>query len=232
LTQEEKEILVKENRWVVNDVINKYTHLMERDELEAAGLLGLIEGIEKFKTGHGAKISTYVRHWIKARVLAVVYENRIVHVPWNKINSYIKAQKSETESVGISGQHRSVNFHSRLSSYTPKFEISLDAFSTTNDEDGSSDNIEIQSSLSSEDLSMMEENHTAAHVNFAIEKSDLSMLEKKAITLRFGLNRREDPMTFSQVGTLTGLSTMGAQKAVIRGLKKLKNNSYIKELIE
>ena len=95
-----------------------------------------------------------------------------------------------------------------------------------------SDNIEIQSSLSSEDISMMEENHTAAHVNFAIEKSDLSMLEKKAITLRFDLNRREDPMTFSQVGTLTGLSTMGAQKAVIRGLKKLKNNSYIKELIE
>jgi hypothetical protein len=39
-------------------------------------------------------------------------------------------------------------------------------------------------------------------------------------------------MTFSQVGTLTGLSTMGAQKAVIRGLNKLKNNSYIKELVE
>ena len=225
MTQEEKEILVKENRWVVNDVINKYTHLMERDELEAAGLFGLIEGIEKFQTGRGAKISTYVRHWIKARVLAVVYENRIVHVPWNKINTYIKAQKSNLESAGISGHQLSVN-------YTPKFEISLDAFSTTNDEDGSSDNIEIQSSLSSEDISIMEENHTAAHVNFALEKSDLSMLEKKAITLRFGLNRREDPMTFSQVGTLTGLSTMGAQKAVIRGLKKLKNNSYIKELIE
>ena len=131
MTQWEKEILVKENRWVVNDVINKYTHLMERDELEAAGLLGLIEGIEKFKTGRGAKMSTYVRHWIKARVLAVVYENRIVHVPWNKINSYIKSQKSETESVDISlsaesaGQHRTVNFNSRLSSYTPKFEISL-----------------------------------------------------------------------------------------------------------
>ena len=225
MTQEEKEILVKENRWVVNDVINKYTHLMERDELEAAGLLGLIEGIEKFKTGHGAKISTYVRHWIKARVLGVVYENRIVHVPWNKINSYIKAQKNNTQAIGISGSHDMLR-------YTPKFEISLDAFSTTNDEDGSSDNIELQSSLSSEDISMMEENYTAAHVNFALEKSDLSNLEKRAITLRFGLNRREEPMTFSQVGTLTGLSTMGAQKAVIRGLKKLKNNSYIKELVE
>ena len=120
MTQEEKEILVKENRWVVNDVINKYTHIMERDELEAAGLLGLIEGIEKFKTGHGAKISTYVRHWIKARVLAVVYENRIVHVPWNKINNYIKSHREEPDSPGISGSHKSLT-------YTPKFEISLDA---------------------------------------------------------------------------------------------------------
>ena len=225
MTQDEKETLVKENRWVVNDVINKYTHLMERDELEAAGLLGLIEGIEKFKTGHGTKMSTYVRNWIKARVLAVVYENRIVHVPWNKINSYIKAQKNSLNSTGISGHQLSVN-------YTPKFEISLDAFSTSNDEDGSSDNIELQSSLSSEDISMMEERHTAAHIEFAIKKSDLSDLEKRAITLRFGLSRRSDPMTFSQVGTLTGLSTMGAQKAVIRGLKKLQNNSYIRELVE
>lgn len=225
MTQDEKETLVKENRWVVNDVINKYTHLVERDELESAGLLGLIEGIDKYKKGHGTKVSTYVRHWIKARVLGVVYENRIVHVPWNKINSYIKAQKDDPDNIGISGHQLSV-------SYTPKFEISLDAFSTSNDEDGSSDNIELQSSLSSADLSLMEERHTADHIIFAIKESDLSDLEKKAITLRFGLNRRADPMTFSQVGTLTGLSTMGAQKAVIRGLNKLKNNSYIKELVE
>ena len=232
MTQEEKEILVKENRWVVNDVINKYTHIMDRDELEGAGLLGLIEGIQKYNKDKGTKLSTYVRHWIKARVLAVVYENRTVHVPWNKINNYIKSQKDNLEDVGISGHQLSIN-------YTPKFEISLDAFSTTNDyyqekprRQRMTSALEIQSSLSSEDLYIMEEKYTAAHVNFALEESNLSTLEKKAITLRFGLNRAEEPMTFSQVGTLTGLSTMGAQKAVIRGLKKLKNNSYIKELVE
>ena len=58
MTEKEKENLVKENWWVVADVINRYTHLMERDELEAAGLLGLTEGIDKFKDGKGAKLST------------------------------------------------------------------------------------------------------------------------------------------------------------------------------
>ena len=227
MTKKEKENLVKENWWVVTDVINRYTHLMERDELEAAGLLGLAEGIDKFKEGKGAKLSTYVRHWVKARVLAAVYENRSVHVPWNKIHSYMKAQKDNPEEVGISGHNLSV-------SYTPKFEISLDAYTTNNNdsEDGSSDNIELQSSLSSQDLHIIEDHDTADHVSFALEESDLSSLEKKAITLRFGLDRSEQPMTFSQVGTLTGLSTMGAQKAVVRGLKKLKDNPHIKQLIE
>ena len=228
MTEKEKENLVKENWWVVADVINRYTHLMERDELEAAGLLGLTEGIDKFKDGKGAKISTYVRHWIKARVLAAVYENRSVHVPWNKIHSYMKAQKDSPEDVGISGHNLSVG-------YTPKFEISLDAYTSNNNnnsEDGSSDNIELQSSLSSQDLHIMEDYDTVAHVGFALEESNLSSLEKKAITLRFGLDRTEQPMTFSQVGTLTGLSTMGAQKAVVRGLKKLQSNPHMKELIE
>ena len=228
MTEAEINNLVKENWWVVTDVINRYTHLMERDELEAAGLLGLAEGIDRFKEGKGAKLSTYVRHWIKARVLAAVYENRSVHVPWNKIHSYMKAQKENPEDVGISGHNLSVK-------YTPKFEISLDAFTTNNNgdsEDGTSDNIELQSSLSSQDLHIMEDHDTAAHVSFALEESNLSSLEKKAITLRFGLDRSEQPMTFSQVGTLTGLSTMGAQKAVVRGLKKLQSNPHIKQLIE
>ena len=229
MTKEEKEILVKENRWVVNDVINKYTHLMDRDELEGAGLLGLIEGIEKYKEGKGTKVSTYVRHWVRARVLSAVYENRLVHVPWNKINTYIKAHREEPENIGISGHHTSV-------SYTPKFEISLDSFSTygggSGEDDSNSDNIELQSSLSSEDLYMVEEKETHNHVIFALEESTLSSLEKRAIRLRFGLDRTEDPMTFAQVAALTGLSVMGAQKAVVRGLNKLKDNTYIKQLIE
>ena len=58
MTENEKERYVEETRWVVNDVISKYTHLMDRDELEGAGLLGLVEGIEKYKEGKGTKMST------------------------------------------------------------------------------------------------------------------------------------------------------------------------------
>ena len=53
-----REQLVEENRWVVNDVISKYTHLMQRDELESAGLHGLIEGIDRYKEGKCAKVAS------------------------------------------------------------------------------------------------------------------------------------------------------------------------------
>ena len=224
VTEKEKEKLVEENRWVVNDVISKYTHLMDRDELEGAGLLGLIEGIEKYKTGKGTKMSTYVRHWVRARVMAAVYENRLVHIPWNKINNYIKAQRDNPDAVGISGYNTAVN-------YTPKFEISLDAFSSTDGDDGD-DNIELQSSLSSQDLHILESKETASHVKFALDNSNLSELERRAIDLRFGLNEQQHPMTFAEVAALTGLSTMGAQKVVVRGLSKLKNDKIMQDLVK
>ena len=237
MTEEQKQRLVEENRWVVNDVISKYTHIMDRDELEGAGLLGLIEGIHKYKVGKGTKVSTYVRHWVRARVLAAVYENRLVDIAWNKIKSYIKAQRNNPED-SISGStansyNTAVNSsrHRIAHTYAPKFEISLDAFSSTDGDDGD-DNLELQSSLSSQDLHILEAKETSSHVQFALDNSTLSALERRAIDLRFGLTEEESPMTFSQVGALTGLSTMGAQKAVVRGLNKLKDDKIMQDLFK
>tara|TARA_B100000749_G_scaffold272888_1_gene255226 strand:+ start:990 stop:1772 length:783 start_codon:yes stop_codon:yes gene_type:complete len=258
--KKDRDQLVEENRWVVKDVISKYTHLMHRDELESAGLHGLIEGIDKYKEGKGTTVATYVRHWVKAKVLAAVYENRSVHIPWNKINQHIKEQQERPPlsptryDPSLSDAFNSLTLADRPDSlsgcsnalakgkvhnyanYTPKFEISLDSYSTTDDAgDGSNtgrtDNIEIQSSLSSEDVHIMEEVEVKDHVSFALKESALTDLEKKAIRLRFGLNREEPPMTLSKIGALTGLTTMGAQKAIKRGLIKLKGDNLFKDLV-
>ena len=78
----------------------------------------------------------------------------------------------------------------------------------------------------------MEETEIQQHVSFALEESTLTDLEKKAIKLRFGLSREESPMTLSKIGTLTGLTTMGAQKVIKRGLSKLRGDGLFKELIK
>jgi len=218
LTKEEKENLVKENSWVVRDVISKYTHLMNRDDLESAGYYGLLEGIEKYDPTKGTKISTYARHWVRARVMGALYDNRTVHLPWNKINSYIKENRNYK-----SDENKDVP---KLSlSFVPKFEISLD-------QDTSTSEVEIQSSLSSVDMFVMEENDNKNHVEFALSNSSLTETEKRIVSLRFGLDRKEEPMTLAQIAALTGLSVMGAQKAVNRALFKLRDEILFKEMLD
>ena len=99
--------------WVVEHVIKDYKHLMQYNELKSAGLYGLIRGIDKYREGKGAKPSTYARHWVKAEVLSTLYENRNVHIPWNKINDYIKDLKEEDVYVSLSGNTHAISRRQR-----------------------------------------------------------------------------------------------------------------------
>jgi RNA polymerase sigma factor (sigma-70 family) len=234
LEKNEEEESIKENRWVVNDVINKYTHIMDRTELEGAGLQGLIEGIRKYKPDRGTKMSTYVRYWVRARVLAAVYENRLVHIPWNKINDYNKLVNKTNNNTSLTGSRTKSEEWSTV--YQPKAELSLNFHSPYSDHDDddyqhSQSKIEFASSLSSQDLHIMQEKELESHIDTALEQSNLSEVELTAVKLRFGLNKKEtENMTYANIADRIGMSTMGAQKVVVRGLAKLKNNDLIKEL--
>lgn len=221
--------------WVVDHVIKNYRHLMQYGDLKSAGLYGLIQGIDKFREGKGAKPSTYARHWVKAEVLKTLYENRNVHIPWNRINDYIKETKKEGVFSSTTGNGQSL---SRAQSRTkrhhdvlPQFEISLDQTNKCDDaKEGRSDHIELQSSLSSHDIHIKDAEDISDHIHFAIENSNLSKIERVIISHRFGLEGNE-PKTLAQISTLTGYTPMGVQKAEKRAIGKLKNNELIQELV-
>ena len=104
---------------------------------------------------------------------------------------------------------------------------------STGDDDakeGRSDNIELQSSLSSHDIHIKESEELTEHVNFAIANSNLSEFEKLIIAHRFGLSGNE-PKTLAEISALTGYTPMGVQKAEKRAIVKLKDNELFKELL-
>ena len=126
-------------------------------DLDAKILHGEPLYIDKYKEGKGTKPSTYARHWVKAEVLKSLYENRNVHIPWNKINDYIKEKNEDDKFSSVSGTARSTTKNERKTkshkNMVPQFEISLDTQPHTDDaKEGRSDNIELQSSLSSADF--------------------------------------------------------------------------------
>ena len=135
--------MVEENMWVVDHVIKDYKHLMQPSELKSAGLYCLIRDIDKYKEGKGAKPSTYARHWVKAEVLSSLYENRNVHIPWNKINDYIKDVKNEEIYDSLSGNLRARSRRQRATKkhrdMLPQFEISLDHQGRSGDPDAQED---------------------------------------------------------------------------------------------
>ena len=229
--------MIEENMWVVEHVIKDYKHLMQYNDLKSAGLYGLIRGIDKYREGKGAKPSTYARHWVKAEVLSTLYENRNVHIPWNKINDYIKDVKEEDIYANLSGSSRAISQQRRATKkhrdMLPQFEISLDNHGQRGDPDareGQSDSIELQSSLSSVDLHIKENQELKDHINFALNNSTLTEIELVAIKYRFGLEG-DEPKTLSEISALTGYTAMGIQKAEKRALNKLKKDKLFKELV-
>ena len=220
LTKNEEEEIIEENLWLVDFVAKKYKHLADYNDLVSAGHFGLVRGLRKYDPSRG-KASTYLVHWVRASIMECLYENRNVHVPWNKINDYINNRKNDDNVYG--------------ESLAPKWEISLDhsnGSQENNDgDDMGSDNIEFQSSLSSEAVSRMVESDTAAHISFAIDNSNLTDIERYAIVHRFGL-KGEENKTLYEIANLKGYTAMGIQKAEKRGLKKLSRNKLMKEVIE
>jgi len=235
LNKAKRDKLIEENMWVVEHVIKDYRHLMQYGDLKSAGLYGLIQGIDKYREGKGAKPSTYARHWVKAEVLKSLYENRNVHIPWNRINDYIKEAKEDGMFSSLSGGTNRARSNQRPTkkhhNVLPQFEISLDQTNKCDDaKEGRSDHIELQSSLSSHDIHIKDAQDVSDHIHFAIENSNLSKIERLIISHRFGLEGNE-PKTLAQISTLTGYTPMGVQKAEKRAIGKLKNNELIQELV-
>ena len=236
MSKSKRDIMIEENMWVVDHVIKDYRHLMQYIDLKSAGLYGLIQGIDKYKEGKGTKPSTYARHWVKAEVLKSLYENRNVHIPWNKINDYIKEKNEDDMFSSVSGSARSSTTNMRKTKghkkMIPQFEISLDTQPNCDDaKEGRSDNIELQSSLSSADLHIKERQELKEHINFVLENSDLTEIEKTTISYRFGLKGYE-PKTLSEISALTGYTAMGIQKAEKRALTKLQKHQLLKDLLD
>lgn len=234
MTKQERDTMIEENMWVVEHVIKDYRHLMQYSELKSAGLYGLIRGIDKYREGKGTKPSTYARHWVKAEVLSTLYENRNVHIPWNKINDYIKEAKDDDMYASLSGHAHAMSQRQRATKkhkkMMPQFEVSLDSQVNSGDKEGKSDNIELRSSLSSVDLHIKENQDLKDHISFALDNSSLTEIELTAIRYRFGLEGGE-PKTLSEISALTGYTAMGIQKAEKRALGKLKKDDLFKELI-
>lgn len=215
MSEEEENSLIEENMWLIEYVARNYVKQADWGDMISAGRYGLMRGVRKFDKDRGIKASTYLVHWVRAEIIKCLYEDRNVHLPWNRINKYIQEGKRTNFNDGI----------------YPRFEISIDSksFNTHNDfqsdEDdmNKNDNIEFQSSLSSDYINNLEKKEENDHIIYLLEKTRLTDRERKVIDHRFGLHG-EYSKTLKEVGEIMGYSAMGIQKIEKNALSKLRRN--------
>lgn len=218
MTKEEQEQIIEDNLWLVEYVARKYKSQADWSDMVSAGRYGLVRGINKYDPSKG-KPSTYLIHWVRAEVMKCLYEDRNVHLPWNRINKYLKERNNALFSDGI----------------YPRFEVSLDKEYVSKKDDADNDldssNIEYKSSLSSNFINNVELNETREHILYVFESTKLSEKERVILTHRFGLYG-EKQKTLKEIGEIIGYTAMGVQKIEKKALQKIRKNSNISVLLD
>jgi len=233
-TIDERNKIILENEWVINTIMKPYYHLngIDLDDMRQQARLYMFDGIETYDKGKNTKISTHLYSWARAGALAYLYENRNVHIPWNRINDQIKVNKE----VSRYNKNRYV-----------ENEVSLDRFNENSASKGETthgrgDRLQKQvlDSITADPINIYGDFELREHVEYVINKDGLlSNIERFTIIHRMGL-MGEEPKTQEAIASLTSndsvkeflgrkYTTMGINKAERRAKEKLRVDSDMQD---
>jgi RNA polymerase primary sigma factor len=93
-----REQMIKANLRLVVKIARDYEGLgVPLLDLINEGNIGLMKGVEKFKPGKGAKLSTYASWWIKQGIkLALANQSRTIRLPVHVVDKMAHVRRAET----------------------------------------------------------------------------------------------------------------------------------------
>jgi RNA polymerase sigma factor (sigma-70 family) len=222
LSLEEQKEYIERNISLPEKVATKYRQCnIDYHSILSAGRLGLVEGVKRLNPEKCKNSETYLWWWVKAYILREIYENRNVHIPINKQNEYIQF---------LNG--------SREEGFIVQTEMHYQSYGQPDGEkDGWSDGKvqqTIQETTLDQSLTGMHGNkfkefEDKEHVEYLLNNSGLSSMEKSVIDYRFGL--QGDKKILQDIATEFGYTAMGIQKIEKRALAKMqKTESMLQEV--
>lgn len=224
-----KETLVKSNLRLVVAIAKRYSNLgVPFLDLIAEGNLGLIKAVEKYRTGRGAKLSTYASWWIKQAIIrALANQGKTIRIPVylvEKIVTIDKAKQMLKHKLGRNPKLREVAERVGIKLERIK-EIEAVSHSYTSlytaiAEEGIGELIDVI-----EDIDVISPSHKASSNMLNQDMLDLleilSEREAEILTLRFGLKGIE-PNTLAEIGKKYRLSRERVRQIEARAIKKMK----------
>lgn len=227
--KEAKDRLIKCNLRLVVFVAKSYLNRgLSLLDLIQEGNKGLITAVNKFDYTRGFKFSTYAIYWIKQAIQkgVIIYGNPI-RIPSHIVDLLSKANKAKEKLSAKLGREPSykeiadeMGAPMNESKVKDLYSIKTDVISlqtSINDDDASLEDVIADKSTEEEDSSDKEE--LMEKLTDSLEL--LSPIEKKVITLRYGLFNNHTH-TLEQIRREFNMSKEGIRKIETRAIGKLK----------
>lgn len=239
-----QDICIKNQRLVAKyaSAYQKYLgNDLDYDDLEQAGMVGLLKAAKKFDYRKGTSFSTYAVFWIRQAIAREIDDKGFrIRIPVHVLEKILKITKIENELATMEYSYRE-----RITEISKKLGLSLDkvheliairnnflSCTSLNVPVGEEEESELLDFITDEEKDTEDivlENERARIIRELIKT--LSDREQKVISLRFGLDDGKN-RTLEEVGKLFDVTRERIRQIEAKAIKRLRHPSRSKNLKE
>ena len=241
--QAKRDLCIKNKRLVdkcVNIYGKAFGNNLPFDDLEQAGMIGLLKAANKFDYSKGYQFSTYATWWIRQSISREIMETGfVVRIPVHMMEAVAKVTTLDNKNaaLGMDFQERidaiqsETNFSSDKVMYCLMLRNNFLSNSSLNTPVGEEEDIEIQDMLYDEECPTVEEMIELSDLQKRLSDilDTLTERESNIVILRFGLLDGR-AMTLEEIGHRYNVTRERIRQIEAKALRKLRHPSRSKKI--
>jgi RNA polymerase primary sigma factor len=227
-------------RFVISYVKRYQGHGLELAELVAIGNEGLLKAVRKFDPEHGVKFISYAVWWVRQAVLkALAEQTRTVRIPLNQNAALIKMSKVEgllQQELGRTATDRELALalndtveNIRNARRISTIEVSLDAPVERQEKSGTTFGERV-AGHGGGDIEEHTDGKLRREFIERLFRQHLTPRERKILSLYYGLDEGNEPLTLEKIGELLGVTRERIRQIRERAFEKLRASQDVRML--